>query len=125
MPGVVCGIDAVGYQANTHGEYDRSSGHQVLEDVIRGTNPAGHVGLIGVYFPQDRGAPDDATKNEPFQVPLGQAWNKGIGIEMGQAPVKQCNVYLRDLILAGRAKPERDREPPAVAGSRPGRVQEV
>ena len=105
MPGVMCGIDAIGYQANTHGQDDRSSGHQVLEDVINVTNPTGHVGLIGVYFPQDPGAPDENTKNGKYLLPLGMAWNKGIGIEMGQAPVKQYNVYLRDLILAGIAKP--------------------
>lgn len=30
---------------------------------------------------------------------------QGLSIEMGQAPVKRYNVYLRDLILSGIAKP--------------------
>jgi glutathione-independent formaldehyde dehydrogenase len=38
-------------------------------------------------------------------LPLGMLWNKGIGVEMGQAPVKRYNVYLRDLVVAGVAKP--------------------
>ncbi len=31
--------------------------------------------------------------------------DKGITIGQGQAPVKKYNVYLRDLIIAGKAKP--------------------
>ncbi|MDA8392992.1 MAG: glutathione-independent formaldehyde dehydrogenase [Actinomycetota bacterium] len=106
MPGVMCGIDAVGYEAwgrdSVGGAQDPS---QVVDDVIRVTNPTGHVSLIGVYFPSDPGGVDENAKQGRLTVPLGQAWNKGLSIEMGQAPVKQYNVYLRDLILAGRAKP--------------------
>ena len=40
-----------------------------------------------------------------YLMSFGQAWNKGISIEMGQAPVKRYNDYLRDLILAGSARP--------------------
>jgi len=49
MPGVMCGIDAIGYQANAHGKNDRSSPTQVLDDVIRVTNPTGHVGHRRVF----------------------------------------------------------------------------
>ncbi len=105
MPGVMCGIDAIGYQANEHGKDDRSSPQQVLGDVIRVTNATGHVGLIGAYFPADPGAPTPQLKTGQYELPLGMAWNKGISIEMGQAPVKQYNVYLRDLIIAGLMKP--------------------
>jgi glutathione-independent formaldehyde dehydrogenase len=68
------------------------------------TNPTGHIGIIGVYFPEDPGG-KGAQKQGVFEFSLGGAWSKGISIEMGQAPVKQYNVYLRDLILAGVAKP--------------------
>jgi glutathione-independent formaldehyde dehydrogenase len=78
MPGVMCTIDAIGYEAKAHGS--------------------------SVYFPQDPGAGAE-QKEGKFTVALGDAWNKGIGIEMGQAPAKRYNVYLRDLILAGVAKP--------------------
>jgi glutathione-independent formaldehyde dehydrogenase len=57
-----------------------------------------------VYFPEDPGASGQEKKGN-FTIALGDAWNKGISIEMGQAPVKKYNVYLRDLILAGIAKP--------------------
>lgn len=106
MPGVMCGIDAVGYEAwanDAPGEQQEPT--QVIEDLIRVTNPTGHVGLIGVYFPEDPGGVDSDAKKGRFRLSLGAAWEKGIGIEMGQAPVKQYNVYLRDLILSGAAKP--------------------
>jgi glutathione-independent formaldehyde dehydrogenase len=77
----------------------------VLDDVIAVTNPTGHVSLIGVYFPEDPGGVSDDAKHGRFSVALGEAWNKGISIEMGQAPVKRYNAYLRDLIIAGLAKP--------------------
>jgi glutathione-independent formaldehyde dehydrogenase len=109
MPGVMCTIDAIGYQAKPHGTDDTdNAGAQdpdaLLQDLIKVTNPTGHIGLIGVYFPEDPGGKGDKKKGI-FPVALGQAWNKGISIEMGQAPVKKYNVYLRDLIVAGIAKP--------------------
>lgn len=109
MPGVMCTIDAIGYQAKKHGTHDASNEAQqdptaLLADLVRVTNPTGHIGLIGVYFPQDpKGS--GAEKEGKFTLALGEAWNKGISIEMGQAPVKKYNVYLRDLIVAGKAKP--------------------
>ncbi len=109
MPGVMCTIDAIGYEAKQHGTADTNNATaqdpaQLLADLVRVTNPTGHISLIGVYFPQDPGAKGDA-KQGVFPVALGGAWNKGISIEMGQAPVKRYNVYLRDLIVAGIVKP--------------------
>ena len=106
MPGVMCGIDAVGYEAWAHdAPGSRQDPTQVLDDVIRVTNPTGHIGLIGVYFPQDPGGVDEDAKKGKLTIPLGNAWEKGLSVEMGQCPVKRYNVYLRDLIVAGVAKP--------------------
>ena len=106
MPGVMCSIDAVGYEAfSDDAPNEEQKPNQVLEDCIRVTNPTGHVGLIGVYFPEDPGGKDENEKQGKFMLSLGQAWNKGLTIGMGQAPVKRYNVYLRDLIVAGLAKP--------------------
>jgi glutathione-independent formaldehyde dehydrogenase len=109
MPGVMCTIDAIGYEAKAVGATDGdNTTHQdpeeLLHNLIRVTNPTGHIGLIGVYFPEDPGGKGDAKKGR-FTVSLGEAWNKGIGVEMGQCPVKRYNEYLRDLIIAGLAKP--------------------
>lgn len=106
MPGVMCGIDAIGYEAWAHdGVGERQDPSQVLDDVFSVTNPTGHVGIIGVYFPEDPGGVNDDAKKGRFPLNLGTAWNKGLSIGMGQAPVKEYNVYLRDLIVAGLAKP--------------------
>jgi glutathione-independent formaldehyde dehydrogenase len=106
MPGVMCSIDAVGYEAYAHGQAGKQQAPtQILDDCVRVTNPTGHIGLIGVYFPQDPGGVDPDEARGRFTLALGAAWNKGLSIEMGQAPVKRYNVYLRDLILAGVAKP--------------------
>lgn len=106
MPGVMCGIDAIGYEAwSTDAPGERQDPTQAIEDVIRATNPTGHIGIIGVYFPEDPGGVDANAKKGRFTLSLGTAWEKGLSIEMGQAPVKRYNVYLRDLILSGVAKP--------------------
>ena len=105
MPGVMCGIDAIGYEAVVPGSNGKQNPSQVLDDLVRLVNPTGHIGLIGVYFPEDPRGVNPDEKQGRFTFALGQAWNKGISFEMGQAPVKQYNVYLRDLIIAGRAKP--------------------
>ncbi|MBV8639325.1 MAG: glutathione-independent formaldehyde dehydrogenase [Candidatus Eremiobacteraeota bacterium] len=106
MPGVMCSIDAVGYEAYADSAAgERQDPNQVLNNVIRVTNPTGHVGIIGVYFPQDPRGVDEQEKQGKFTMALGEAWNRGLSFEMGQAPVKRYNVYLRDLILAGRARP--------------------
>lgn len=106
MPGVMCGIDAIGYEAWAHdAPGQRQNPSQAIDDVIAVTNPTGRVSLIGVYFPQDPGGVDDNAKHGKYAVALGQAWNKGLSIGMGQAPVKRYNEYLRDMIVAGLAKP--------------------
>ena len=51
------------------------------------------------------GGADKNAKQGRYVFPLGEFWDKGIGIEMGQAPVKRYNRFLRDLIVAGRVKP--------------------
>jgi glutathione-independent formaldehyde dehydrogenase len=60
---------------------------------------------VAVEEVADPGGVDKHAKKGEFLFPLGQFWNKGITIGQGQAPVKKYNVYLRDLIIAGKAKP--------------------
>ena len=106
MPGVMCSIDAVGYESYANDAIGtRQDPNQTLENCIRVTNATGNVDLIGVYFPQDPRAITDAEKRGRFEISLGDAWNKGLTIATGQCPVKRYNVYLRDLIVKGLAKP--------------------
>lgn len=104
MGGVNCAIDAVGYQAvsDNSGQEDPMQTIRNIADLV---NPTGSIGIIGVYFPQDPGGVDKHAKKGEFLFPLGKLWNNGVTIGQGQAPVKKYNAYLRDLIIAGRARP--------------------
>jgi glutathione-independent formaldehyde dehydrogenase len=105
MAGVMCGIDAVGYQAKDFDDprdEDPTSVTEQLADVI---NPTGALGIIGVFLPEDPGGKDKAAKRGEYRLPWGQLWSKGIQLGMGQTPVKSYSLLLRDLIIAGRAKP--------------------
>ena len=105
MPGVMCAIDAVGYQAQSGDDPRREDPMQTIRWCTEIINPTGSIGLIGVYFDGDPGGVDKNAKKGEFVFPLGSLWNKGISIGQGQAPVKRYNKYLRDLIITGRAKP--------------------
>jgi glutathione-independent formaldehyde dehydrogenase len=104
LAGVNCAIDAVGYQAQA-AEGGKEDPMQTVKWASKILNPGGSLSLIGVYFPGDPGAQTPAQKQGLYEMPLGELWSKSISIGQGQAPVKKYNVYLRDLILAGRAKP--------------------
>ncbi|HEX5431394.1 MAG TPA: alcohol dehydrogenase, partial [Bryobacteraceae bacterium] len=105
MDGVNCAIDAVGYQAFNDEHPDREDPMQTIRHCAEVLNPTGSLGIIGVYFPKDPGGVDEGAREGKFTFPLGDLWSKGIAIGQGQAPVKKYNAYLRDMILAGRAKP--------------------
>jgi glutathione-independent formaldehyde dehydrogenase len=105
MAGVMCGIDAVGYQALDEKKPDKEKPVQVLEWLAEVVNPTGRVGSVGVYLPQDPGGVNAAAKKGAFTLPFASLWEKGIQVGMGQTPVKRYVLMLRDLIIAGRAKP--------------------
>ncbi len=107
LKGVECVIDAVGYQARDDRDYGRENPTQVLDNVIRLVNPAGHVGIVGVYLAPDPGAKTDEAKRGVFALPMAELFDKAVTVGMGQCPVKLYNEYLRDLIIMGRAKPSR------------------
>ncbi|HEY1679734.1 MAG TPA: glutathione-independent formaldehyde dehydrogenase [Candidatus Sulfotelmatobacter sp.] len=105
LKGVDCAIDAVGYQARDDKHPTKEKPTQVLENVVRVVNPAGAIGLIGVYIAPDPGGRDEEAKKGIFPFPLADFFDKALSLGTGQAPVKKYNEYLRDLIVNGRAKP--------------------
>ncbi len=105
MAGVMCGVDAVGYQALKTSDPGQQHAMQVMHDLIRVVNPTGRIGVVGVYLPSDPGGFDEPAKHGEYMIPLGKIFEKGIDLGTGQTPVKQYNMYLRDLIVAGKAKP--------------------
>ena len=105
MAGVMCGIDAVGYQARDLGDPSKEHPTSLIDQLVELIDPTGAPGIIGVYLPEDRGGHDLPAKQGEYQLPLGKLWSKGIQVGMGQTPVRQYSLMLRDLILAGRATP--------------------
>jgi glutathione-independent formaldehyde dehydrogenase len=105
MLGVMCGIDAVGYQARRFEDPENEYPLQVIEELTHVVNPTGRLGIVGVYFPKDPGGVDAAAKNGRYQTPWGAIFDKALTVGTGQCPVKRYNAQLRDLIISGRAKP--------------------
>lgn len=105
MKGVMCGIDAVGYQARDRNDPSKEKPTQVLDDLIRLINPTGHLGVIGVYMANDPGTTDEHAKKGEYMLPFGQLWEKGMSVGTGQTPVKAIHEMLRDMIIGGQAKP--------------------
>jgi len=98
------GVDAVGYQALAHsGEGEEPA--TVLNDLIDTVRPTGALGIPGLYVPSDPGAPNEQARKGQLLVSIGRMFEKGLRAGTGQANVKRYNRQLRDLIIAGRAKP--------------------
>lgn len=105
MAGVMCGIDAVGYQAKDFEDPSKEQPTSLTEQLVEIINPTGALGIIGVFLPEDPGGKDKAAKRGAYTLPWGKLWEKGIQLGMGQTPVKNYSLVLRDLVVAGRAKP--------------------
>jgi len=102
--GVDKGIDAVGYQAcDTHAA--REIPAAVLSSLTQIVNPTGILGIPGLYVPRDPGGVDDNAKQGLLLIPFGKIFEKGLVLKTGQCNVKRYNAYLRDLIIADKAKP--------------------
>ena len=108
--GVDKAIDAVGYQAAAAGS-SAAGGEQdevpnvVLNQLIDVVNPTGALGIPGLYVPTDPGGVDENAKRGALSINFGRLFEKGLRLGTGQCNVKRYNAYLRDMIIAGKAKP--------------------
>jgi glutathione-independent formaldehyde dehydrogenase len=97
------GCECVGYQAHDH------SGHEqpnlTLNNLVQSVRFTGGIGVVGVFVPEDPGAPDDLAKQGQVAFDFGEFWFRGQSIGSGQCPVKRYNRHLRNLIYAGVARP--------------------
>lgn len=105
MPGVMCGIEAVGFQAVDWAHPAVEQPNRVIEDLIRLVNPTGHIGIVGLYVPEDPGGVNPHAKKGEIQISFGKLWEKGISFGTGQTPVMRYAARLRDLVVAGKARP--------------------
>ncbi|KAL7788412.1 hypothetical protein V8C43DRAFT_323667 [Trichoderma afarasin] len=97
-------VDAVGYQAvDPNGSSERPN--IIIENMIRVTRACGGLGIPGLYVPSDPGAPDSNSAKGIISLSFGKLFEKGLSLSTGQCNVKKYNRYLRDMIIAGKAKP--------------------
>ncbi|WP_406414237.1 glutathione-independent formaldehyde dehydrogenase [Streptomyces halstedii] len=101
--GVDKGIDAVGYQATVQEGEEQPA--IVLNSLVKAVRATGMLGVVGLYVPSDPGAPNEDAAHGRLLFNIGEFWEKGLRMATGQANVKAYNQQLRDLIIAGRAKP--------------------
>jgi glutathione-independent formaldehyde dehydrogenase len=105
MMGVMCGIDAVGFQARDREEPAREHPSQVIEDLCRLVNPTGTLGIAGVYVGRDPEAAEKLGKRGHMDVPWSTLFRKGIRVGFGRTDDERYTVHLRNMIVSGRAKP--------------------
>jgi threonine dehydrogenase-like Zn-dependent dehydrogenase len=98
-------VDAVGYQASSSKDHSKEEPNAILSALIKVVKPTGGLGIPGLYVPSDPGAADEQSKEGNLVLPFGRFFEKGLSMGTGQCNVKAYNRYLRDLIIAGRAKP--------------------
>ncbi|MCD2188541.1 glutathione-independent formaldehyde dehydrogenase [Actinomycetospora soli] len=97
------GVDAVGYQATANDGEEQPA--VVLNQLVDAVRHTGRLGIVGLYLPQDPGAPDENAANGRLLFNVGRFFEKGQKMGTGQADAKAYNAQLRDLIVAGRATP--------------------
>jgi glutathione-independent formaldehyde dehydrogenase len=105
MSGVDCGIDAIGFQAHAFNDPGREDPAVVIHALAQLVNPTGRLAIAGVFLPQDARPNDELEARGDIAVPWPTLFRKDITIGMGRDHDERYNTFLRDLIIAGRAKP--------------------
>ncbi|MBM0230918.1 alcohol dehydrogenase catalytic domain-containing protein [Micromonospora sp. STR1_7] len=100
-------IDAVGFQARDRERPDRERPNQVISDAARLVNAAGAIAVAGVYPDNDPHPAPGADGHEDLVAPWGTLFSKGATVRFGRTHDRRYTVLLRDLIVAGRARPGR------------------
>ncbi len=98
------GIDAVGYQATVSGGEEEQPAI-VLNQLVETVRPTGRIGVVGLYLPEDPGAPTEEAAHGRLLFEIGRFFEKGLAMGTGQCNVKRYNRHLRDMIVSGRARP--------------------
>ncbi|MGW3784218.1 glutathione-independent formaldehyde dehydrogenase [Micromonospora chokoriensis] len=98
-------IDAVGFQARDREHPERERPDQVIADAARLVNPVGAIGVAGVYPDKDLHPAPGADSHEDLVAPWGTLFSKGVAVRFGRTHDRRYTVLLRDLVVAGRARP--------------------
>jgi glutathione-independent formaldehyde dehydrogenase len=101
-PVVDAGIDAVGFEASSHGVTEEAAPATVLNSLMEVIFVGGGVGIPGLYVVSDPGAATEDSKNGVLKIRFGKGWSKSLHLHTGQAPVLKYNRQLMQAILHGR-----------------------
>ena len=101
--GADSGVEAVGYQA--HDATGEEHPELVLDNLVNCVRSTGGIGVVGVYVPEDPGAANELARQGRIAWQYGTFFSRGHHMGTGQCPVMRYNRRLRDLIIAGRARP--------------------
>ncbi|AEW92649.1 alcohol dehydrogenase [Streptantibioticus cattleyicolor NRRL 8057 = DSM 46488] len=107
LDGVTCGIDAVGFQARSRADLDQEDPRQVIDDLAAIVNPTGRIGVAGVFAAHDAHPAPHGHADGTLQVPWAVLFDKGVRVGFGRTHDRRYTRLLRDLILTGRAEPQR------------------
>lgn len=105
MDGVMCGIDAIGFQARSQSDYNKEDPNWVISSLAELVNPTGRIAVVGVFPPKDPDGVDPNERDGKLAVPWGKLFNKGITIGLGRDQDERYNLMLRNMIVDGAAKP--------------------
>ncbi len=105
MDGVMCGIDAIGFQARSREDYRQEDPNWVIASLGELVNPTGRIGIIGVFPKKDPNGVDPAERKGELTVPWAKLFNKGISVGFGRDHDERYNLMLRNMIVEGVAKP--------------------
>ncbi|MFG1894784.1 alcohol dehydrogenase catalytic domain-containing protein [Micromonospora zamorensis] len=98
-------IDAVGFQARDREHPEQERPNQVIADAARLVNAAGAIAVAGVYPDRDPHPGPGADGHENLVAPWGALFSKGVAVRFGRTHDRRYTVLLRDLVVAGRARP--------------------
>jgi glutathione-independent formaldehyde dehydrogenase len=101
-PEVDAAIDAVGFEAKSHGHNATEAPAAVLNSLMSITRAAGSIGIPGLYVTEDPGAHDKAAQTGNLSVRFGLGWAKSHRFFTGQTPVLKYNRQLMQAILHDR-----------------------
>ena len=101
-PEVDAAIDAVGFEAKSHGQSGTEAPATVLNSLMTITRAAGSIGIPGLYVTADPGAHDKAAQTGNLSMRFGLGWAKSHRFYTGQTPVLKYNRQLMQAILHDR-----------------------
>ncbi len=106
MNGVDCGIDAIGFQAHDWTKKNIIENPNIVIGALgKIINATGRLGIVGVFVANDPTPANELARKGEIVVPWADLFKKDIAVKMGRDHDLRYNRHLRDLIIAGQAKP--------------------